>query len=247
MIADYIKYSIESLMHRKLRSWLTLIGIFIGIAAIVSLVSLGQGLRSAVTAQFEQLGTDKIIVQPGGEIGFPGTGAEAAKLTESEVRLIERIPSVDVAVEMQFGIGKAEFNDRNIFTYITGIPTDTKKMNLLKGMSSFKVLDGRMLMEGDGRKAQIGYLLATDESFFGKTLRVGNKINIEGYEFEIVGITNQIGNLQDDTQILIPLEEAEKIFNRKGKYEAIYLKVSEGADIDSSAEEIKKELRKSRG
>ncbi len=247
MIRDYIKYSIGNLFHRGMRSWLTLIGIFIGIAAIVALISLGQGLNNAVTSQFQSLGTDKIIIMPGGEIGAPGTGAEAAKLTEKELGIVERTAGVDAAVEMEYGIGKIEFNDKNTFTYIIGIPLDTKKLEMLKDMASFKAAEGRMIKPGDNKKAQIGYLLATDDSYFGKVLRVGNKINVEGAEFEIIGVTSQVGNSQDDSQIIISIEDSDKIFNKNKRYDAIYARVGNGADASKIVEEIKKGIRKLRG
>jgi len=246
MIADYIKYTISNLLHRRLRSWLTLIGIFIGIAAVVALISLGQGLEAAVTAQFQAIGKDKIIIQPEGSIGTLGTSAEAAKLTEKELKIVERTPGIDTAAELEYGIGKVEFNDRNIFTYIVGVPLDSKKIEMLKNIGTFKIIDGRMLKPGDSKKAQIGYLLATDDIYFGKKLRVGNKIALEGQEFEVVGVTGKVGNIQDDTQLIIPIDDADMIFNKKQKYDAIVAKVSESSELNSIVEEIKKEIRKER-
>jgi len=58
MISDFFKLSLNSLRRRRLRSWLTMLGIFIGIAAVVSLISLGNGLQTAIIGQFATLGTD---------------------------------------------------------------------------------------------------------------------------------------------------------------------------------------------
>ncbi|MBW3003933.1 ABC transporter permease, partial [Candidatus Woesearchaeota archaeon] len=64
MIADYFKIAFENLRHRKLRTWLTVIGIVIGIAAIIALVSATQGLQNYVEYQFERMGTNRIMVMP---------------------------------------------------------------------------------------------------------------------------------------------------------------------------------------
>ena len=64
MIADYFTFSINGIRQRKMRSWLTMLGIFIGIAAVVSLISIGQGLQDFISDQFEMLGSDKIIIEP---------------------------------------------------------------------------------------------------------------------------------------------------------------------------------------
>jgi len=63
VLRDYFFYAAKNLLKRKLRTWLTMIGIFIGIAAVVSLISLGQGMRNAILGQFETLGTDKLTVE----------------------------------------------------------------------------------------------------------------------------------------------------------------------------------------
>jgi putative ABC transport system permease protein len=66
MIKDYFKMAVSSILHRRLRSWLTMLGIFIGIAAVVALISLGQGLQGAINDQFAKMGKDKIIIVPDG-------------------------------------------------------------------------------------------------------------------------------------------------------------------------------------
>ena len=76
MIKDYLTYVLGNLKNRRLRSWLTMIGIFIGIAAVVSLIGLGEGLRTAILGQFGFLGTDILSVQASGiTFGPPGTGS----------------------------------------------------------------------------------------------------------------------------------------------------------------------------
>ncbi len=68
MLGDYFSLSIKNLKHRGVRSWLTLLGIFIGIAAVVALITLGNGLQAAVSAQFGVSSTEVISVQAGGVI-----------------------------------------------------------------------------------------------------------------------------------------------------------------------------------
>ena len=64
MVKDYFRLAYRSARQRKLRSWLTMIGIFVGIAAVVALVSLSQGMQNAIAEQFVSLGSDKIILLP---------------------------------------------------------------------------------------------------------------------------------------------------------------------------------------
>src|SRR3989344_3750330 len=98
MIKDYFFLSVSNLRRRKLRSWLTMIGIFIGIAAVVSLISLGQGLQDAINEQFEQLGKDKIIIQPK-SLGPPGSVASASLiLTSKDLEVIKNVRGVEWAI-----------------------------------------------------------------------------------------------------------------------------------------------------
>src|SRR3989338_5000089 len=98
MLKDYISLAVKSLRNRKLRSWLTMIGIFIGIASIVSLISLGEGLRTAIYSQFNMLGTDMITVQASGvQFGPPGTGV-VTPLSNEYAKKFENIPGVEFAI-----------------------------------------------------------------------------------------------------------------------------------------------------
>ena len=74
MIKDYLIFSVKHIRTRKLRSWLTMIGIIIGITAVVSLIGIGQGLKVAISSQFGDIGTDKLAVMASGGMGPPGTG-----------------------------------------------------------------------------------------------------------------------------------------------------------------------------
>ena len=76
MLTDYFLYAFGSLKHKRLRSWLTMLGIFIGIASVVALMGLGEGLRGAITGQFGFLGPDILSVQASG-LNFAGPPGQA--------------------------------------------------------------------------------------------------------------------------------------------------------------------------
>ena len=65
MIRDYLKMAFENLSHRRMRAYLTMVGVLIGITAVIAIVSLGEGLKVAINEQFAELGTDKVFIQPG--------------------------------------------------------------------------------------------------------------------------------------------------------------------------------------
>ncbi len=98
MIHDFVRLVYVSLKRRQLRSWLTMIGIFIGIAAVISLVGLGEGLRETIAGQFAFLSTDVLTIQASGlQAGPPGTGV-VRPLRDYMVDDIETIPGVGTAI-----------------------------------------------------------------------------------------------------------------------------------------------------
>src|SRR3989338_6059624 len=123
MLFEYIKLSFQSLRRRKLRSWLTMIGIFIGIAAVVSLIGLGEGLRSAITGQFGFLGTDILAVQASGLAlaGPPGSGV-VDPLNDDLVDKIRKVKGVEAAFGRYLESGTLEFNDKLAIGMAISVP-----------------------------------------------------------------------------------------------------------------------------
>ncbi|MFH1585587.1 MAG: ABC transporter permease, partial [archaeon] len=94
MLTDYFQLAMKNLRKRRLRTWLTMLGIFISIATIFMLVSLSLGLQGAVEEQFRQLGSDKFYVQSStGFLGPPGS-IESVILTEKDIEVIEKVRGV---------------------------------------------------------------------------------------------------------------------------------------------------------
>ena len=113
---DFFILAFGNLKNRGVRSWLTLIGIFIGIVAVVALISLGEGLSLAVNSQFGISSTEIISVQAGGVSAFgpPGSG-DANPLTIDDMEKIERLSSVNRVLRRNLATGKLEFNDLAVF------------------------------------------------------------------------------------------------------------------------------------
>ena len=124
MLQDYFLLGLKNLKRRGIRSWLTLLGIFIGIMAVVSLITLGNGLQAAVNSQFGVSSTEVISVQAGGlnAYGPPGSGA-VTPLTKDDVEAIERLDTVERAIGRNLPSGKLEFDDQVVFGYAVSIPS----------------------------------------------------------------------------------------------------------------------------
>ena len=241
MLKDYILFSFEGIKKRRLRSLLTMIGIFIGIAAVVSLISLGQGLEHTVTEQFEQLGGDKIMIMPGGQ----AFGAFASgELTQDDLDAVRKAEGVDEATELFYTTGVINFRGEPQQTFVIGLPTDDSA-KIITDMQGFEAEKGRDLKNGDKYKITVGWRL-WNEDFFEDSVRLRDKIEIEDEKLEVVGLIKKIGNPQDDAQVYIPIETARELFDEPEEISSIYAQIKTGYDPDEVAEEIKEELRDSR-
>ena len=244
MIKDYFKLAYKSARQRRMRSWLTMIGIFIGIAAVVALVSLSQGLQTAIGEQFVSLGSDKIIVQ-GISSGFgpPGTGVEVP-LTISDREVLEKVKGIDNAVGRLVRSVKMEFNDEVKYAFGASLPEDNEDITLAVEANNYKIGQGRLLKKGDKFKVMIGYNFAED--FFDDSLEIRDNILIEDVDFKVVGILKKSGNPQQDETVVIPESAMREILGIEEIYDIIPAKVNDGENLGLVTERAKKELRKSR-
>jgi len=238
---------LRNFSRRKLRGWLTILGILIGIAAVVALISVAQGLQDSIAGQFEKMGTNKIIIMPGGGGAFFGAFAGQG-LTEKDLDVVKKSEGVDVATEMFFRMGKIKFKDETKTTYIIGFPSEDKEgMEIIISMQGFDAEKGRQIRAGDRYKATVGYRYwSGDNAIFDKNVGLRDTINIEGKDFEVVGLIKRIGNPEDDAQIYIPVDTAREIFDEPDEVTYIYAQVKDGYTPDKVAENIKKDLRDSR-
>src|SRR3989338_45499 len=240
---DFVSLSFNNLRRRKLRSWLTMIGIFIGIAAVVALISLGQGLQNAIEQQFEQFGSDRIIVQERGLQGPPGSGTSlSTKLSDKDLKVVKDIKGIEGAAGIIIKTGKIEKGDDIAFVFIYGLPQNKDEKEIV---NFFDIERGRDLRENDGDKAVVG-VRYSESKVFSKPVDIGDKLNIEGKDFKIIGELERIGNPFDDSAIIIDKEVMKSLFNTGDEISAIHVKVENVEEIDGIKEEIEDELRKSR-
>lgn len=241
----FLKFSLTYLRHRKLRSWLTMIGIFIGIASVVALIGLGEGLRSAIGAQFGSLGTDVLTVSASGGFGPPGTGV-VNPLTHNELDAIKNVPGVDGAAGRIIESTKINFNDITGFGYAASMP-DRESRDIIEHALNMETQKGRLLKDGDQNSVVIGARFAQEDTRFEKPMIVGKEIEVQGKEFEIEGILEEKGNQLMDNIIFMNEEDMRSLFGRKqDEYDVIAVRIVENADIEKIREDIKKELRKVR-
>lgn len=246
MLEDYFKISIGNLIHRKLRSWLTIIGIMIGIAAVVALISIGQGMQNSISEQFEQVGSNRIIITPGGgesmAAGPFASDLMSAKLYEEDVDTVKRARGVDYAAGGLIQTANIRFKDKTKSTSIFSFSLDSTTKKYIQELDFLAIDTGKYPSENDRYKAVIGPGLA--EGFFTKKINIGDTITINGEDFQVVGITNEAGNPVHDNKVLIPLSTARDMFDMPEEVMTIFARTQGGFDINDVVENVEKDLRR---
>ncbi|MEK6860073.1 MAG: ABC transporter permease [Nanoarchaeota archaeon] len=245
MLTDLFSLSVNSMKKRKLRSWLTLLGIFIGIAAVVSLISLGDGLRTAITGQFGALSVDTLTVQ-NAETGFGPPGSTAVKkLTEHDLKLIESVPGVKIVIPRLIRIIKIEYNKEVKFSYLGSLPDDKEKLDFIYQNLNTKIDRGRLIGLNDKGKIVLGSNFAS-ENVFDKRIEIGSKITIHGKEFEVAGILKPGSSALLNGVVMMLESDMKKTLNIGDEIDLIVVRVENKNNIDKVANDIKNDFRKDR-
>lgn len=245
-LIDLILYSFNSLRQRKIRSWLTVLGIVVGITAIVVLVGLVQGLRDNFNSQLSTFGSRSIVVLP---VNIESSANPAAaswlpsngKLFMKDYERLKRIPDIESLTPVITGRTTLQFNDKEITSSVLGIDPGP----YLKSIGTLEIEKGRFLQPNDQHSIVIGALVANDT--FGESVSLGSTILISGSPYRVVGILNKSGSSFSniDSAILVQIDEAREIFsNVLGDKEIhmIRLTAKEGVNLSGVSSRIEDEM-----
>lgn len=238
--------AINALLANKMRSLLTMLGVIIGVAAVIALVSVGMGVRTGITSNFESLGANTITIMPGssnrgGPRGAAGSMQtlkyDDAKAIEAKIKDIQYVsPTVSSSYQVVNG-------NQNWNTSVTGVTPD------LMQIRSLTVDNGSFISKEDmtkrNRVAVIGATVA--ENLFGTENPVGKNIRIKNQPFKVIGIlaskgSSGFGQDQDDV-IYIPLTTAQERMMGITYVQSISLQATDTQKIDQVQDEITTLLR----
>ncbi len=236
-----------SLASHKLRSFLTTLGIVVGVSTVVAIVSIINGLNTSMTRQVESLGTDVIFVRAAEpEDNRPGSTEKIRRLTEEDARRILR-GSVHVARVAHFrrSVEKIIAGSRKTgYIQILGVTTDYGVVN------KYQVERGRFLNDVDVERGRMVCVLGESivESLFRGGRAVGEHVQIAGRRFLVVGVLEKKGRFitnDMDELVLIPLRSYEKLYGTAGSLRINAMPVSTESQ-DLAVDEIRQVLRRAR-
>ncbi|MEK6825632.1 MAG: ABC transporter permease [Nanoarchaeota archaeon] len=243
---DTFKLALSNLKHRGIRSWLTLLGIIIGIAAVIALLSLGQGLQNAIRGQFSGISADRLVLT-NAETTFGPPGSTAVnKLTEHDQKLVEQVPNVVSTIPRLIRVTAVEYNRERKFIFTGSLPKDQENLNFIYAAFQIKVSQGKLLKASERNMVLLGSEVAKEERF-GKEIHIGTKLVIQGKEFEVAGILSRLGNLQFNNAIFMPEENLKDILQIGDEIDLLVIKISDITEAESTVETLTRKLRKDRG
>lgn len=219
--ADFLQLALRSLVAHRLRSFLTLLGIGVGIAAVILLTSIGEGLHQFVLKEFTQFGTNIIQVTPGRQGargGPPGLPSTTRELTLDDAAALARLPYVTGVTPIVYGNSEVHAAGRVRRTSIYGVGADMARI------FSMRVAIGRFLPPDDpvGARAFVVLGAKLERELFGNANALGERVRIGDERFRVIGVMEEKGQFLgvdlDDTAY-VPTSRAMALYNRDGLME----------------------------
>ena len=239
-LQDAVNMSWRSITAQRSRSILTLLGIAVGIAAVILLTSIGEGLHRFVLAEFTQFGTNVIQITPGKAItggANPGFPSSVRPLTLADTQALSRVPNVNSVTPGITGNSEVEGNGR-----LRRVPVYGTTASLLQSFN-LRVKSGQFLPGDDAESARNFAVLGAKlkQELFGSDNALGARVRVGTLQFRVIGVLEARGQflgIDLDDVVYVPAARALELFNRDGLME-INLAYSEGADAQRVADAAK--------
>jgi putative ABC transport system permease protein len=240
-----IKHAFNMVLHSRLRSWLTILGIVIGVAAVISIMSLGEGLRQQVSSQIGALGGDILTLTAGYSRGFSmfgggregGNGGSVATkekvvLDRTDLQALRGIPDIALIDTQIRGTVDVSYLGKSGSVSLTGVDQKTWSQITIS-----KIRDGRFLDSADQNVVVIGARLA--DSYFDQPLGINKMFTIGTNAFRVVGVLDDSSN-----SIYMPIQMAYQVLEDKenGVYDSIVIKVRNEDILDETIAKIEAKL-----
>ena len=250
---ETLRTAIEAVLHRRMRSLLTVLGILIGIAAVILTVGLGQGAQNSVASQINALGSNLLIVTPGSTVsasGVRGGRGSATTLTTADAAVLSnRMVTPDVAAVAAVTSTSSEIvaGTTNWTTTINGT---TPAWLSVRNRS---VADGRFITAADVSGATpvmvLGQTTATD--LFGARSPVGQTVTVSGQSFSVIGVLAAAGSAssldQDDLAVVPSTTFAARLSTGGNSVSDIYVEGKSTAALSSAYQEVNTAMLASHG
>ena len=251
LFSENLRIALRALRANKMRSILTMLGIVIGVATVVALVSIGNGATSSITSEI-QSGSSMLTVQAGRMERGPGGGSTSSYLYYEDYELLQRILKTGVGNTMPTFQSSYDlkYGDENFSASVMGVMAGYEEMQ------SLTVSQGRAISSGDEKSGALVAVLGsqTAEDLFGSLSPIGKIFSIDGTKFKVIGVLESKGSGMgsSDSAVLIPLETGySKLFgsdaveDSKRTVSSIIVPITDVDKIDTVSAQIEYLMRRS--
>lgn len=245
MLLDNVRLTLLELVNNKLRAFLTVLGITIGTAAVVLLLSLGQGVQTFVTSQFEGLGTNTIRIS-----ASPDSSGRTDSLTielADRLRETDRLPLIDLVMPQATGNYWAAYADNEFSVSVQGVTTDYLEMEQRTADK------GRFFTQAElDSSAQVAVIgTTTAENLFETADPLGQQIRISSVVFTVIGVLDESGT--SDDLVVIPITAFKARLNNSrtttgdSVVNTIMTRAADVDQVDTAVDQLEQALREERG
>lgn len=248
---DYLKTAVIGLKANKVRSALTVLGIIIGIAAVIAMMSIGQGAQSLIIDQIMSLGSNNIFIEPGPWSERMESGQmmqtmmeefEIKTLKYEDALAIQEIPNIKMAAPFVMGVTRVIFEGQSKKISFWGTTPEAAEVTDTKAAFGRHILDQDV--KSMAKVAVLGYKLKQD--LFGENDPIGKIIRIQKINFRVIGITEEKGAqmiMNVDDGLYLPITTAQKLLLGQDYIRMIIAEAQTEKSIDEAIYEIRLLLR----
>ncbi len=243
-VVELVRLALARLGSSRLRAALTMLGVIIGVASVIALVSVGQGATSGITARLEGLGTNLLTITPGAvRTGATrGAAGSSTTLTVDDATAIGAIPEIRAVAPELSTQGLVIAGSENTTTTIVGTTAS------FASVRNYDVWQGSFLTDAsvsnDLRVAVLGATTADDLGLAEEA--IGSDVTIDGLPFQVIGILQPKGSAgfqNQDDQVLVPITTLRRQFVGGDSVRTIDVSVSSADDMPVASAEIEQLLR----
>ncbi|HNN12125.1 MAG TPA: ABC transporter permease, partial [Anaerolineales bacterium] len=256
LFSENLKIALRALRANKMRSVLTILGIVIGVATVVALLSIGEGATASITSQIQSGGSNLLTISPGrmqaGPAALSAGSQQTSHLYYADYQLLERglTSNISEIVPVYQASYTVKFGDESFSALTIGV------MEAHKDVRSFSVAEGRFIKEADNKSQNLVAVLGASvaEDLFSDLSPLGKTISINGLKFQVVGVLESKGASigSPDENVFIPIETGyAKLFGENAMYNGkkmvnnILVSVTNDKDMDTVSATVEYMLRRS--
>jgi putative ABC transport system permease protein len=251
VLLQNLREAMDSLSANKLRSILTVLGIVIGVAAVIAMLSIGRGARQQITDQIESIGTNLIYVTPGStnQRGVFTAAGSAGTLTVNDASALMNVPGVVAVTAETEGRVQAAYLGQNVNTRLIGTTPNYMDVH------SLSLADGSFISDSNQAARSAVVVLGSNvaQNLFGSTAGVvGQNVRLNGQPYRVIGVLNSTGGtgfLNQDDQVIVPITTAQTRLANQGRFRGgnvinqITVKATSASQVPTVVTAVTEEMR----